>query len=465
MGLVTETVEICITMSNYKHYQSKGYELPKKADGKIDWFKYITVKTEDLSKGCSIKIEYACDCCNEHFFTNYNSYYNTLHNGKKYCLSCANKLFKSGENNPFYNPNLTKAERTKGRNYPEYKEFVKAVLARDNYTCQCCGKKSHDVIIDVHHLYGYAHYPEYRTDQTQSLVLCENCHTAFHNWHHQTYGLINRGKNTREQFEEWWGQVVQELKEYNGVLPITRKIFDYEEQQSYQNSNEYAQIHNCHISAIHNCCNRKITHKPYICKDGTTIMLTTHSYTVKGHHLFWLDEYEKMTEDDVINYLSSCVNKTYKKVICLNTSEVFDSIADIAKKYPFMKNNTSNVSACCLGKYKYCGKLEDGTPLKWLYYEDYIAKTENEINNILNEGVEKQRTIKPVICLSTGVKYNSAEDAARVYNVHKKTIQRHCHNKNQKFQNNMPPHWMYYSEFKQLTEEKQNNLLKLYKEE
>ena len=34
----------------------------------------------------------------------------------------------------------------------------------------------------------------------------------------------------------------------------------------------------------------------------------------------------------------------------------------------------SNISSCCAGKLKSCGKLEDGTPLRWMYYKDYLKQ-------------------------------------------------------------------------------------------
>lgn len=63
----------------------------------------------------------------------------------------------------------------KGFNY-EYSSRREAVLYRDNYTCQCCGKKH--VRLEVHHII-------FRnlggTDDEKNLItLCEKCHKAVH---------------------------------------------------------------------------------------------------------------------------------------------------------------------------------------------------------------------------------------------------------------------------------------------
>ena len=55
-----------------------------------------------------------------------------------------------------------------------------------------------------------------------------------------------------------------------------------------------------------------------------------------------------------------------KKVLCVNTGKIFNSITEAGKFYNI---NCSNIQRCCSKNRNYCGKLEDGTPLKWEYYE------------------------------------------------------------------------------------------------
>lgn len=100
-----------------------------------------------------------------------------------------------GIKNPNYNLNKTDEERENGRGITGYSDWRKGVYERDNYTCQCCGKKGNGDII-AHHLDGYNWFIEGRTDINNGITLCEHCHKEFHN----AYGC---GNNTKEQYKEF----------------------------------------------------------------------------------------------------------------------------------------------------------------------------------------------------------------------------------------------------------------------
>ena len=58
-------------------------------------------------------------------------------------------------------------------------KWTKAVLQRDNYTCQCCGydKKKH---LEVHHIYSFRDNEAYRTQVDNGITLCKFCHKKYH---------------------------------------------------------------------------------------------------------------------------------------------------------------------------------------------------------------------------------------------------------------------------------------------
>jgi len=62
-------------------------------------------------------------------------------------------------------------------------------------------------------------------------------------------------------------------------------------------------------------------------------------------------------------------NPNSSKVICLETKEIFGCIKDALKIY-----GNIGISANCRGKCKSAGKLEDGTKLHWMYYNEYLKK-------------------------------------------------------------------------------------------
>lgn len=47
--------------------------------------------------------------------------------------------------------------------------------------------------------------------------------------------------------------------------------------------------------------------------------------------------------------------------------QVFETVTDAAKEF---KRTTNNISRACKGQLNYAGKYEDGTPVKWGYYEE-----------------------------------------------------------------------------------------------
>lgn len=64
-------------------------------------------------------------------------------------------------------------------------------------------------------------------------------------------------------------------------------------------------------------------------------------------------------------------NPRAKKVICITTGKEFRTVKDGAEEYGCIRQH---ISKCCNGQIKFCGRLDDGTPLVWAYYDEYISK-------------------------------------------------------------------------------------------
>lgn len=63
----------------------------------------------------------------------------------------------------------------------EYKDWRKAVFARDSYTCQCCGESN--IYLHADHVEGWAENELTRYDVDNGKTLCYRCHykKTFHN--------------------------------------------------------------------------------------------------------------------------------------------------------------------------------------------------------------------------------------------------------------------------------------------
>lgn len=374
MGLISTEVSIKVCSNNYKHLQEKGVQIPLTKNGTIDRYTPITIPVEFLMTGSGVKVEVVCDYCGKHKMVNYADYFRCNHNGKYYCHPCVFKALYSGENSVHYDHTKSDEERNDDRSQPEYNEFVKKVFSRDNYTCQCCGKKSQNDI-EAHHLDGYNWCKEKRTDDTNGITLCKNCHQNFHN-------IYGRGNNTKEQFEEWIGYTLIEFETFNGKIPMSRAIYDYEENKIYRSANEYANTHNCTTTQVYDVCGKRNNHRTTISqKDGTKTTYCSRVTSVRGHHLFWYDEYIKLSQQEVNSLLENFKNRTWKTVLCITTGIKFDNCRDASNYYNIHKNGIKN---CCQGRSKSAGKLPDGIKLRWMYLSDFEKLSKEEQEKLLN---------------------------------------------------------------------------------
>ena len=304
MSIISKEVEVTLDAKGIIRYEKLGYDIPKyfckiHKKFKVKRGTKIKVKVEDLSKNSSNKIKVKCDNCGKEYYIAYYNYNKYLHEGKNYCKRCGKIILNGRENNYLWNNNKSDEERLNDRKFSGYSEFVKMVLARDNYTCQCCGTNNNNM--RVHHLDGYNWCKEKRTDVTNGITLCKTCHNNFH----MKYG---KGNNTKQQFEEWIGHTLGELDKYDGELPTARKIYCIEENKIYDSIIELQlRLKLNKKQNIYAVCNHYIVKQNngfYICK------------TIKGKHLFWLTEWEKIEHDiknglyTIDNYLDNI--KKYK---------------------------------------------------------------------------------------------------------------------------------------------------------
>ena len=304
--LITKEVEVTLGVRNIRYYENLGYKIPKYEDRNhnmcVKRGTKINVKIEDLSEGSNVNVEYECDNCHKIFSTRYDTYSKHNDNGKTICPYCieAPHVMKgqTRTRKVKFKPRVVNIGKLKdyGNNRirtNEYIDFVKKVLKRDSYECQCC-HKSDD--LEVHHLDGYNWCIEKRTDDTNGITLCKNCHTNFH----IKYG---RGNNTKEQYEEWIGYAIGDLEKYDGELPTAKEVFDYERNEIYESAESYSKIYGVNASNVRACCSHKNTYKKIKGKDGTEKINKWTVRTVNGHHLFWLDEYKNMTQDEIQQFL------------------------------------------------------------------------------------------------------------------------------------------------------------------
>jgi len=175
------------------------------------------------------------------------------------------------------------------------------------------------------------------------------------------YDTINNGYNIHQGGT---GFTSEEAKKYNqknwkdGTFNKIwcKKVICVNTQKIYDSLKQASEETGVHKDGISNCC-RHITKSAGTDKDG--------------NRLVW----EFYEEGKVYKYKKP-LHKKSKKVICLTTNEIFDTIQEASNKYNICHSCISN---CCTGKRKTAGQLKDGTRLQWKYYnENGEIKIENE---------------------------------------------------------------------------------------
>lgn len=346
MGLVTKTVEVKFG-NNCKYYENLGYKFETHIDneGRLKRKKnaIITIKVNDLPHGSNKHVICTCDNCGIEKNIPYHRYIEQInkYNGYTYCHACVLTLFHSKENCHFWKTEKTDEDRYIDRKTLEYRIFVNKVLARDNYTCQCCGYIDD---LKVHHLDGYNWYVNGRYDTNNGITLCGACHNNFHS-------IYGRGDNTKEQFEKWIGHIVINNEYKNNEYKVAKEIINLDTGE-INIASVFSRKYGVKDTCIYRCCNMKTRH-------------------CNNFHFLYYENYIKMSEKELNDYLewTKCTNNT-KKIICLTTGKIFYSLPEIEQEYPLCSKKA--VHHCLKNNGKKSGKLEDGTPLQWMYYDDYL---------------------------------------------------------------------------------------------
>lgn len=174
------------------------------------------------------------------------------------------------------------------------------------------------------------------------------------------------------------------------------------------------------------CCNGK---RRYCGKDVYGNPLVFRYYHNGDKLLYSKDEINKIANKAIISINS-------KKIICLNTKEIFESIASVQKRY-----NISNIQKCCNGEYFYCG-FYNNEYLQWMYYDEYLVNPKKLLSNLEIEKLCKR--ITKIICLNDLNIFNSIKEASEFYNIKNYQNIVSCCDKNKKQHSVKGKNGLYY---------------------
>lgn len=108
------------------------------------------------------------------------------------------------------NPDIQGVDYQQGKTYGFYDERY-FVFARDNYTCQCCGK-SKDKILQTHHIIYRSNGGTNRVDNL--ITICTDCHTSDN---HKKGGILYKWQKEQKK--------VKQYKEHPFMNILRKRIF------------------------------------------------------------------------------------------------------------------------------------------------------------------------------------------------------------------------------------------------
>lgn len=94
---------------------------------------------------------------------------------------------------------MEKEEFFKQYQTKEWYEISKRIKARDNNTCQMCGRN--DIPLSVHHLYYGEDGDLFSVPESSLITLCEECHERQKEFRNDTEGLLRELRTLYTDFE------------------------------------------------------------------------------------------------------------------------------------------------------------------------------------------------------------------------------------------------------------------------
>lgn len=157
-------------------------------------------------------------------------------------------------------------------------------------------------------------------------------------------------------------------------------------------------------------------------------------YHTKGLHFMYYDEYLKCSEYDISKKINS---SRVRAIYCITTNKIFESALEAGEYY---NTDNSGILKACKGKKKFSGKLEDGSNLVWMYYDEYV-KSENKHIELLKSYIHQGF----VYCINNNKLYVSCKEAYKELNISEKKISEICRGKIDEFKGFR---FVYYNDIK-----------------
>lgn len=175
---------------------------------------------------------------------------------------------------------------------------------------------------------------------------------------------------------------------------------------------------------IGGCCRGIYT---YCTKDGVRLVWMYYDVFLGEYAAH---NYEQSYIDNMLDAATTFApSRPTRSVVCLNTGECFESLADASRATGIA---ISGIQGCAIHRNHYAGIDTDGSPIVWVYSDEFEKLTADEIASMLENAANARsaavRKVRAhsVVCLNTGMVFEAISDAAAFYDVLQSTISSCC---------------------------------------
>ena len=152
----------------------------------------------------------------------------------------------------------------------------------------------------------------------------------------------------------------------------------------------------------------------------------------------WQKEHPKEMEEMLKNNIAKASEARKKKVVCVETEEIFESATEASKN--ITNCSQSKITMCCQGQRKTAGGYH------WIYFEEYLKI--DSIEGYLSEINKKNHRPhnRRVLCVETQEIFESVTQAANIKKLSLYSIAECCRNKKENNYTCGGYHWRYIDE-------------------
>ena len=249
----------------------------------------------------------------------------------------------------------------------------------------------------------YANYSKMK--KINNKCYCQKCSLAIY--------------NSGENHPLWNFNITDDERIYGRKYPeyieFTKKVLTRDKYTCQCCGKKNGIVHEVHHLDGYNWCIEKRTDET----NGITLCKTCHSnfHAIYGHGDNTKEQFEEWLGNSILNlekYNGDLSNA--KKVYCIEDNLIIDSLSRYCKENNLL---SKQFYECCNGiKSSAHGK-------HYVWYDDYIKMSTNEINLLLMSGYYN----KQIICINNKKIFKNAKCAAKYFNVNKRYVSDCCNDK------------------------------------